>query len=185
MKIKTAPVLATIALALSGTAATPAHAQQTQDDVAQCVRGDWESTGVTVEQPAMDDFQVGGGDGVALMIEEDGAATVDFAAMDRITFSGQAHNITVSGFVEFRGEATSTVSTSEDDSNSGTMNSADVSSEDVELTVVLTEPFASRPVDGVPVDELRQLAQMKGGGRAHAGAVRGDIPMRRRHADTE
>ncbi len=167
MKSRTAPALATIALALSGIAATPAHAQQTQDDVAQCVRGDWESTGFTVEHSAMDDFEVGGGGGVALMIEEDGAATVDFAGMDRIGFSGEAHNVTVRGAVELSGEATGTVSTTEDDSNSGTIDAADISSEDVELTVELTDPFASRPVDGVPVDELRQLAQMKGDEGTH------------------
>ena len=162
MKIKTVPVLATIALALSGTAASPAWAKPTEDDVATCVRGDWQSTGVTVERQAMDGFQVGGGGGVSLMIKDDGATTVDFAGMNKIDFSGQAHNMTVRGFAELHGEASATVSTTQNDNNSGTIEAADVDSTDVELTVVLTKPFASRPVDGVPVDKLRQLAHMKG-----------------------
>src|SRR5262245_8821480 len=162
MKIRTMPVLATIALTLSGTAASPAWAHRTENDVANCVRGDWESTGVTVEHRAMDDFQVGGGGGVSLMIKDDGATTVDFAGMNKIDFSGQAHNITVRGLAELHGQATATVSTNENDSNSGTIEAADVNSVDVELTVVLTEPFASRPVDGVPVDKLRQLAHKDG-----------------------
>jgi hypothetical protein len=144
-------------LALSGAAASPAQAHQPTNEVAECVLGNWESTQVTVAHPAMDDFRIGGGDGVSLMIEPDGTATVDFAGMDRVTYSGEAHNTTVRGFVQFGGEATGTVNTTADSDNSGTMHVADVDSKDVELTAVLTEPIHAR-VSQLPVDQLRRLA---------------------------
>jgi hypothetical protein len=162
MKIRTGASLAAIVLALSGAPALPAQAQQPENEVAECVRGHWESTGFTVEHPAMDHFQVGGGGGVSLMIEKDGTAKADFDGMDPATFSGEAHNTTVRGSVEFRGEATGTVSTAENNGNSGTMEAADVDWKNVDVTVALTEPFDSRPVDRVSLDRLRQLALMHG-----------------------
>ena len=167
MKIRTPAVLVAMILTLSGAAAFPAQAQQSGSEVADCVRGNWESTGVTVERQAKDDFQVDGGGGVSLMIEDNGHATLDFARMHRVTFSGTKHDTEVQGFVEFRGEATGTVSTTEHSENSGTIKAEDVNWGDVELTVALTEPFSSRPLDRVRVDELRQLAQSHGHNGMH------------------
>jgi hypothetical protein len=171
MRIRTPTVLAAFALALSGAAVSPAHAavspahaQQTKDNVAACVRGDWESTRVSVEHPVMDHVRIGGGGGVSLTIGDDGAATTNFSGMDRLTFSGKAHDTSVRGYVELHGEATGTVHTTETDENFGTIEANDVNWNDVTLTVVLTEPFDSRPLDGVPVNNLHQLAQKK----AHA-----------------
>ena len=159
MKIRTPAALVAMILALSGAAASPAQAQQSRSDVADCVHGAWESTGVTVESQAKDDFQVDGGGGVSLIIADDGNATLDFGRMQRATFSGIKHDTEVRGFVELRGEATGTVSTTAHSGNSGTIKADDVDWGDVELTVALTEPFSSRPFDRTRVDELRQLPQ--------------------------
>jgi hypothetical protein len=168
MKVRTSAMSAAIMLALSGTPTSPAQAQQPDQQVAECVRGDWESTQVTVVQPATDAFKIGGGDGVSLMIEPDGAATADFSDMGRVTFSGEAHDTTVRGFMQFGGEVTGTVSTTADTENSGTMHVADVDAKDVKVTATLTEPFKLR-VSQVPVDQLRQLAQKRG--HTHAPVV--------------
>jgi hypothetical protein len=167
MKIRTPAVLAAMILALSGAAASPAQALQPTSDVANCVRGDWQSTGVTVERQAKDGIHVGGGGGVSLMIQDNGDATLDFARMQQATFSGMRHDTQVQGFVELSGEATGTVSTTEHSENSGIIKAQDVNWGDVELTVALTQPFSSRPVDHVRVDQLGQLAQKHGHNGMH------------------
>jgi hypothetical protein len=167
MKIRTPAALVAMMLALGGAAASSAQAQQSRSDVADCVRGDWESTGVTVERQAKDDFQVDGGGGVSVIIADDGNATLDFGRMHRATFSGIKHHTAVRGFVELRGEATGTVSTTALSGNSGTIKAEDVDWGDVELTVALTEPFSSRPFDRARVGKLRQLARNHGHNGLH------------------
>src|SRR5262245_32474327 len=110
MRIGTSSMLAAIMIGLSGAAGSPAHAQP-ENQVAECVRGDWQSTSVSVVHPGMEDLRIGGGDGVSLMIEPSGAATADFTDMGRVTFAGSPHGTTVRGFVRLDGEATGTVST--------------------------------------------------------------------------
>lgn len=161
MKGRTAAASAAtmLGLVLGGATSSTAQAQQPGGEVAECVRGEWESTGVTFQHPGMDDFEFSGGDGAVLRVEEDGAVTADFTGMDQVTFSGESHDTTVRGHVELRGEGTGTITTSEDDGDSGTLEASNLDVRDVELTVMLTEPFDSRPIDRVPLNELRQLME--------------------------
>lgn len=165
MKIRSMAVLATAApvLALTGFGAPATAAQaQPEDEVAACVLGEWESTGVTMEHRGMEDLESGGGGGVSLTIDEDGTATADFTGMDPATFEGTAHDTTMSGYIEYRGAATGTVSTTDETDETGTLTPSDVDWEDVEATVVLTEPFASRPMDRAPLEDLQQMADGRG-----------------------
>lgn len=166
MRIRAIAVLAAALLLLLGLGAStapaaPARQQPGGDQVPTCVRGDWESTGVTLGRDAPEGFEVSGGDGVSLTVDENGEATIDFTGMQPATFEGQAHDSTVSGFVELRGGATGTLRTDDAD-GSGSLDVARVARQDVELTVVLTEPINSRPLDRVPLSDLQQLAEKKG-----------------------
>ena len=65
----------------------------------------------------------------------------------------------VRGYVELRGQGTGTITTIEQDRDTGSLEASNLDVEDVELTVALTEPFDSRPIDRVPVDELQRLME--------------------------
>lgn len=162
MKAKTAATSAAamLGLVLGGATSSAAQAQEQERDVAECIRGEWESTGISIEHPQMADLEVSGGDGIMVDIAENGAVTADFTSMDPATFTrGESGDTTVRGHLELRGEATGTLATNETDEDSGNLDILELNSEDVELTVVLTEPFDSRPIDRVPLDELRQLTE--------------------------
>jgi len=166
MRIRALGVLAAALLLLLGLAAStaqaaPARRQPGGEQVPTCVRGDWESTGVVLGRDAPKGFEVSGGDGVTLTIDENGEATIDFTGMQPATFEGRAHGQTTAGFVELRGTATGTVRTDDAD-GSGGLEVAQVTRQDVEVTVVLTEPVNSRPLDRVPLSDLQQLAERKG-----------------------
>lgn len=163
-----AAALLTFAFTGFGAAAQAAPVQQPeQNGVAECMVGNWESTEVTVEHDALEDFEISGGEGATLSIGEDGTATLDFVGMERITLEGEVNDTPVEGYVEYRGEATGTVTTTEETEQTGTLEAEDVNWEDVQVTVVLTEPFDSRPLNQVPVEDLRQLAEDHG----HMGAL--------------
>ena len=172
MNIRTPAVLVATVLALGGVAASPALAQPPSGDVAQCVRGTWQSTGVTFARQGANDMTVNGGSGASLTIGDTGSTTLDFARMHQANFSSTKHNIQVQGFVELSGQATGTVTTTENSGSTGTISAHDVNWGNVQLTVSLSQPISSTPVDHVPVTQLQQLAPQLAQQHGHNGMHR-------------
>jgi hypothetical protein len=123
--------------------------------VADCVVGDWRSTGVEGEvggDPAT--VSVSGGGGVALTLGPDGATTVDFAGMDPVSFDGQVAGADVAGELVYDGQASGTVQT-DTGATSGSWEPVDSTDwSDVRVTLDLTEPVAGRPIDDVSVSDV-------------------------------
>ncbi len=174
MKSKTAAAsaAATLGLILSGATSSVAQAQPAGEEVAHCVRGEWESTGVAVTHPGAEDVTFTGGDGVLLRVTDNGAMTANFNEMRRLTFSGEKGDMAVRGYVELRGQGTGTITTIEQDRDTGSLEASNLDVEDVELTVALTEPFDSRPIDRVPVDELQRLMEESHDGESKRAETR-------------
>ncbi|HEY8474901.1 MAG TPA: hypothetical protein VIL37_20065 [Natronosporangium sp.] len=148
------------------TEATPTGATPTggATGVAECVVGDWRTSGVeagTGGEPAS--INVGGGGDVAVTIGADGATTVDFAGMEPVSFDGEIAGVSVAGDLSYGGSASGTVRT-DPGVTSGAwepVDSADWSG--VTLTVNLTEPVTGTPLDQVPIgDAVEQADQVTG-----------------------
>lgn len=127
--------------------------------VAECVAGDWRTTGVEAGAGSeAGTANVSGGSGVSLSIGADGATTVDFAGMAPVTFDGQVAGADVAGELAYAGSASGTVRT-DTGATSGTwepVGTTDWGS--VTVTVDLTEPVAGRPIDNVPIGEVVEQA---------------------------
>jgi hypothetical protein len=127
--------------------------------VAECVVGDWRSTGTEGE--------VGGGpvtattssgDGVSLSVGADGATRVDFTEMQPVTIDGEAAGAAVAGELTYAGEASGTIQT-DTGTDAGTwepVETADWSG--VTVTVNLSEPVAGTPVDDAPIGDVIEQA---------------------------
>lgn len=157
-----------VLLGLGGAAATAAPTGRAQqpggEPLATCVRGEWQSTGVTTGGEDSGDVTLSGGEGVLLTVDEDGAATLDFSGMQPATFEKESDDTTVSGYVELRGEANGTIRTVGDRDGAGRLEVSELGRQDVEVTVALTEPITSRPLDRVPLSDLQELAARHGDG---------------------
>jgi hypothetical protein len=127
--------------------------------VAECVTGDWRTTGVeagTGDQTGT--VSVSGGGGVSLTIGADGATAVDFAGMAPVSFDGEVAGASVAGELSYGGSASGTVRT-DTGATSGMwepVGTADWSG--VTVTVDLTEPVAGRPIDNAPIGEVVEQA---------------------------
>jgi hypothetical protein len=92
----------------TGTAAAP------PGDVAECVVGDWRSTGANAQaRGGGATATLTGGAGVAMKITEAGAVTIDFSNMQPADFTVQVAGAQVRGKFTYAGEATGTVRTGE------------------------------------------------------------------------
>lgn len=165
----TVPVLVLAALAACGddgsenptgpAATSAAPSGPTATGVAECVVGDWRTTGVAADATSeAGTVDVSGGAGVSMTIGSDGATTVDFAAMDPVTFDGEIAGASVAGELAYGGAASGAVRT-DTGAASGTwepVGSADW--RDVTVTVALTEPVAATPIDNAPIGDLVEQA---------------------------
>jgi hypothetical protein len=92
----------------TGTAAAP------PGNVAECVVGDWRSTGANATaRGGGASVTLTGGAGVTVKITDAGAATVDFSGMQPADFTAQVAGAQVRGRFKYSGKATGTIRTGE------------------------------------------------------------------------
>jgi hypothetical protein len=127
-------------------------------EAADCVVGDWRSTGVAGEIGGdVADVAVSGASGVTLTVGPDGAATIDFTDMEPASFGGEVAGTDVAGELSYAGQATGTIRAEADDPQaaSGSWEPVDTADwSDARVTVDLTEPVAARPFDDTPVGDV-------------------------------
>jgi hypothetical protein len=147
----------------TGTATAPAAGS-----VAQCVVGNWRSTGANaVARSGGASATLTGGAGVAVAISEAGAVTIDFSTMQPAEFTAQVAGAQVRGTFVYAGKATGTIRTGEAATPSASATSGDASATsgswepvppvdwgDVRVTVDLTQPVKGRPFDNVRIGEV-------------------------------
>jgi hypothetical protein len=146
------------------TATAPSSPAATAAGVAECVVGDWRSTGVEGKLGGdAATATVSGGAGVALSVGSDGATAVDFSAMEPVGFDGQVAGADVAGELAYGGEASGTIRT-DTGATSGSWEPVDTADwSGVTVTLELTEPVAGRPIDDAPIGEVvEQTDQVTG-----------------------
>lgn len=125
---------------------TPSSSGSAAGQAAECVTGDWRTTGATgTAASGNTSADVTGGSGVAVNIQRDGAVRADFSGMQPVTFGLKVANTDVSGQFWYGGTANGTIRTME-----GTWEPIPpMEWGDVRVTVDLTAPVKARPFDGV------------------------------------
>ncbi|HEY2947549.1 MAG TPA: hypothetical protein VGJ53_03985 [Micromonosporaceae bacterium] len=175
----------------TGTASAPAAGQ-----VAQCVVGNWRSTGANaLARSGGASATLTGGAGVAVAISESGAVTIDFSNMQPTEFAVQVAGAQVRGKFVYGGRATGTIRTGEAASPSAsatgspgvttgpTPTSPALTPGDTSVTSGTWEPVPpidwgdvrvtvdlTQPVKGRPFDNVR-IAEVIGNGVQQTGGV--------------
>lgn len=133
----------------------PDRAPDQADMVAQCTVGDWRSADVEHEVGGeAAELNVDGGSQVALAVDPDGAATVDFSDMAPVSIAGQVLGAEVSGELTYDGAASGTIRTDTDASSGGWSTVGSVEWGGVRLTLDLTEPVVARPFEDAPIGDV-------------------------------
>lgn len=125
---------------------TPSSSGAAGGQAADCVTGDWRTTGATGStESGSASAEVSGGSGVAVNIQRDGAVRADFSGMRPVTFDLNAAGTNVRGEFWYGGTATGTVRTME-----GRWEPIPpIEWGDVRVTVDLTSPVKVRPFNNV------------------------------------
>lgn len=125
---------------------TPSSSGSAAGQAAECVTGNWRTTGATGSAGSGEaTAEVTGGSGVAVDIQRDGAVRADFSGMQPVTFDLNAGGPSIRGQFRYDGTANGTVRTME-----GTWEPIPpVEWGEVRVTVDLTSPVKARPFDNV------------------------------------
>ncbi|GIF01190.1 hypothetical protein Ari01nite_86540 [Paractinoplanes rishiriensis] len=128
--------------------------------VAECVVGEWRSTGLPAADGGAADADLTGGAGFRVTIGTDGGAAITFDGMEPVVFSARLGEAEVSGKFTYSGQATGPMTTN---AGSGTSPSpattgnwqpiGDINWDQTRLTVDLTEPASARLFDNVPLED--------------------------------
>jgi hypothetical protein len=124
--------------------------------VANCVAGQWRSTGAAGTAAAGNaSARIGGGGGVAFTVGPNGETTVDFGGMQPATFTVGVGGTDVVGGFTYAGTVAGTIRTGGGaDATSGTWEPVgDVDWGQTRVTVELTEPVEVRPLDNVRIGD--------------------------------
>lgn len=135
----------------SPTATPTGSAAPVNGAAAQCMVGDWRSTGATGSaRTGGASADLSGGSGVAVTIQPDGAVTLDFSGMQPVDFTAQVAGTEVSGDFVYGGRATGTIRTEGGAATEGAVRPVPpIEWGEVRVTVDLTAPVKARPFDDV------------------------------------
>lgn len=128
-----------------------ATASPAEGDAAQCMVGDWRSTGATGSaRTGGASAELSGGSGVAVTIQAGGAVTLDFSGMAPVDFTSQVAGTEVTGEFVYGGRATGTIRTEDGAAAEGAVRPVPpIEWGDLRVTVDLTAPVKARPFDDV------------------------------------
>jgi hypothetical protein len=143
--------------------------------VADCVVGDWRSTGAEGEIGGVaGEGTLTGGAGVFLTVNPDGTARVDFSDMEPVAFEGDVAEVDVSGEVVYAGHASGTVRTDPDVTSGSWGPASEIDWSDVRVTVDVAEPVEGRPLEDTPLGDVLEQADEVTGGVVDADPVLGE-----------
>lgn len=164
---------------------TPPGSPQATGQVAPCLIGEWQSTGVSEQEgDGVVDVTFSGGSDATLTIGEDGATTLDLSQSSPIEVSGSVAGVDVAGTLQYTGEGTAVLET-DSEADSGSWQPTDTDWGDVRVTLDVTEPTEGRPLDEAPIGEAIDSADEWTGEVVDVDPVLGDGEYRCQNGQLE
>jgi hypothetical protein len=168
MRISVLAVLTSAAIGAAGCSgtstptpspSTPPATSAAAGSVASCMVGTWQSTAV------QGGFGVTGGAGVRMTITAAGDTTTDFTSMQPIMFAVKIAERDVKGRFTYGGQVNGKMRTASPTATSGTWEPAGpIDWSQVKVTLELTDPVQSKPLDNLPIkDYLGEKSSQTGG----------------------
>jgi hypothetical protein len=153
---------------------TPPGSPQATGQVASCLVGQWQSTGVTEQDgDGVVDVTLSGGEGAVLTIDDDGTTNLDLSQSGPIEVAGSVAGLDVAGTLQYTGQGTAVLET-DSDADSGSWQPTETDWGDVRVTLDLTEPTEGRPLDEAPIGDAIEGADEWTGDVVDVNPVLGD-----------